>query len=79
MIRVCKSLPCFLKNGRLLLGAIHEAIGIGPGETTEDGRYSVELTNCIGACDQAPAIMVNHRVHGGLTPEDIPGILASYQ
>ena len=79
VIRVCKSLPCFLKNGRLLLGAIHEAIGIGPGETTEDGRYSVELTNCIGACDQAPAIMVNHRVHGGLTPEDIPGILASYQ
>ncbi len=78
VIRVCKSLPCFLKNGRRLLDAIYKAIGIGPGETTEDGRYSVELTNCIGACDEAPAIMVNHQVHGGLTPENIPGILASY-
>lgn len=79
VIRVCKSLPCFLKNGRFLLHAIQKAIGIGPGETTEDGRYSVELANCIGACDKAPAIMVNHQVHGGLTPEDIPGILASYE
>jgi NADH:ubiquinone oxidoreductase subunit E/NAD-dependent dihydropyrimidine dehydrogenase PreA subunit len=79
VIRVCKSLPCFLKNGRFLLRAIYKAIGIGPGETTEDGRYSVELTNCIGACDQAPAIMINHEVHGGLTPEDIPGILGSYE
>ena len=79
VIRVCKSLPCFLKNGRLLLCAIYKSIGIGPGETTEDGRYTVELTNCIGACDQAPAIMINHQVYGGLTPADIPGILASHE
>jgi NADH:ubiquinone oxidoreductase subunit E/NAD-dependent dihydropyrimidine dehydrogenase PreA subunit len=79
VIRVCKSLPCFLKNSLFLLHAIRETIGIGPGETTQDKRFSVELTNCIGACDKAPAIMVNHEVHGGLSPEDIPEILASYQ
>lgn len=78
VIRVCKSLPCFLKNGPLLLEAIEKAIGIGPGQTTEDGRFSLELTHCIGACDKAPAILVNHDVHEGLTQEDIPGILAAY-
>ena len=79
VIRVCKSLPCFLKNGRFLLDALEKAIGILPGQTTEDGRFSVELTNCIGACDKAPAIMVNHDVYGELSQEDIPGILASYE
>lgn len=79
VIRVCKSLPCFLKNGGFLLNAIEKAIGILPGQATEDGRFSVEFTNCIGACDKAPAIMVNHDVYGGLTQEDIPGILESYE
>ncbi|MBN1847481.1 MAG: NAD(P)H-dependent oxidoreductase subunit E [Deltaproteobacteria bacterium] len=79
IIRVCKSLPCFLKNGILLLKAIKKAIGIGPGETTVDGRFSLELTNCIGACDRAPAIMVNHDVYGDVTEEKIPGILEDYK
>jgi NADH-quinone oxidoreductase subunit E len=79
VIRVCKNLPCFLKNGVLLLEAIRKAIGIGPGETTGDGRFSLELTNCIGACDRAPAIMVNHDIYGGLTEEKIPGILEAYK
>lgn len=79
VIRVCRSLPCFLKNGPMLLDSIQKAINILPGETTSDGRFSLELANCIGACDQAPAIMVNHDIHGRLTKEDIPGILASYK
>jgi NADH:ubiquinone oxidoreductase subunit E/NAD-dependent dihydropyrimidine dehydrogenase PreA subunit len=79
VIRVCNSLPCFLKHGRELLGSIRKAIGIGPGETTEDGRFSLELTNCIGACDKAPAMLVNHDVHGNLTPDAIPGILDAYE
>lgn len=79
VIRVCKNLPCFLKNGILLLDAIKKAIGIGPGETTGDGRFSLYLTNCIGACDKAPAIMVNHDIYGGLTKEKIHGILEAYK
>ena len=79
VVRVCRNLPCFLKNGLVLLDAIKSAIGIGPGETTADGRFSLELTNCLGACDRAPAIMVNHDVYGELTAEKIPEILEAYK
>ena len=78
IIRLCKSLPCFLKNSNLVIDSISKELGIKPGETTADGRFSFELTNCIGACDKAPAIMVNHDVHGNLTPEKISQVLEGY-
>jgi NADH-quinone oxidoreductase E subunit len=79
VIRICKSLPCFLKNSDLIIDSINKELGINPGETTSDGRFSFELTNCIGACDKAPAMMINHDVHGELTPERISKILKEYQ
>jgi NADH:ubiquinone oxidoreductase subunit E len=79
IIRVCKSLPCYLKNYELIVGTIKKEIGIGPGETTGDGKFSLHLTNCIGACDQAPAMMVNDDLHVNLTPDKIAGILKGYQ
>ena len=79
VIRVCKSLPCYLKSYPTIVSSLRQEIGIGPGETTQDGRFSLELTNCIGACDKAPAMMINDDVHGNLTPETIPNILADYE
>jgi NADH:ubiquinone oxidoreductase subunit E/NAD-dependent dihydropyrimidine dehydrogenase PreA subunit len=78
VIRICKSLPCYLKNAPMIIESVRNAIGIGPGETTPDGRFSFELTNCIGACDRAPAMLVNHDVHGNLAPDRIPEVLKSY-
>ena len=79
VIRVCKSLPCYMENAPMITESIKKEIGIAPGETTVDGRFSLELTNCIGACDHAPAMLVNDEVHGYLTPEKISVILRSYQ
>lgn len=79
IIRVCKSLPCYLKNYELIVKTIQEELGIGPGETTGDGKFSLQLTNCIGACDQAPAMMINDDLHVNLTPDKISGILKGYQ
>ena len=79
IIRVCKSLPCFLKNYELIVKTIQKEIGIGPGETTGDGKFSLQLTNCIGACDQAPAMMINNDLHVNLTPDRITDILKGYQ
>jgi NADP-reducing hydrogenase subunit HndD len=79
VIRVCKSLPCYLKNSQTILHSIEELLGIKPGETTSDGLFSLELTNCIGACDRAPAMLINDDVHGNLTPKKISKILKSYQ
>jgi len=78
VIRICKSLPCHVNDAEMIIQSIREEIGIGPGETTADGKFSFELTNCIGACDQAPAILINDDIHGNLTPAKITEILKAY-
>jgi len=79
VIRVCKSLPCFLKDALMIIETVKKLIGINPGETTPDGRFSFALANCIGACDQAPAMLIDETLHGNLTPAKIAGILSSYR
>jgi NADH:ubiquinone oxidoreductase subunit E len=79
VIRVCKSLPCYMKNGRRIAESVEKEIGISPGASTADGRFSFEWTNCIGACDQAPAMLVNNDLYGSLTPKKISEILRSYE
>jgi NADH-quinone oxidoreductase subunit E len=79
VIRVCKSMPCSLKHAPMIIAAVEHAIGIRPGQTTPDGQFSFELTNCIGACDQAPAMLINDTRYGNLTPGKITDILKSYR
>lgn len=79
VIRICKSIPCYLKHAEMIIGSVSGVIGIRPGETTSDGKFSFELTNCIGACDMAPAMLLNQEVHGHLTPEKITEILKTCQ
>jgi len=79
VIRICKSLPCYLKDAQTIIDGVRKEIGIEPGETTADGKFSFELTNCIGACDKAPAMMVNDDVHTDLTPKKISKILEAYK
>ena len=78
VIMICKSVPCFLEDSESIIDSIKKELGIKPGETTPDGRFSFELVNCIGACDKAPAMLINSDVHGNLTPEKISQILKSY-
>lgn len=78
VIRICKGLPCCLKDYYLIVDTIEKTIGIKPGETSPDNRFSLELTNCIGACNDAPAMLVNNNLHTGLTSQKISEILESY-
>jgi NADH:ubiquinone oxidoreductase subunit E/Pyruvate/2-oxoacid:ferredoxin oxidoreductase delta subunit len=78
VIRICKSLPCHLKDVPMIIESVKKTIGIKPGETTPDGKFSLLLTNCIGACDKAPAMLVNHDLHSQLTPEKASEVLKSY-
>lgn len=79
IIRVCQSMPCHLKHSEMVIGTLESMLGIRPGETTADSRFSLEFTNCIGACDLAPAILINSDRHGNLTPDKIPQILKLYK
>jgi NADH dehydrogenase/NADH:ubiquinone oxidoreductase subunit G len=79
VIKICKSIPCYLKDSSMIIDSVGQCLGIRPGQTTADGKFSFELTNCIGACDKAPAMLVNDQVYGNLTPESIVNILNSYR
>jgi NADH:ubiquinone oxidoreductase subunit E len=79
VIRICQSLPCYLKHSEIIIESVARELGIKPGETTPDGRFSFQLTNCIGLCDRAPAMMINNDAHVDLTPEKIAQILAAYE
>ena len=78
VIKVCNCLPCEMKQASAVVDGIRREIGIGPGQTTPDGKFTLELVGCIGACDQAPAMLINDTLYGNLTAEGIAGILKSY-
>jgi NADH:ubiquinone oxidoreductase subunit E len=75
VIRICKSIPCYLQNSEMIVDSVVNELGIMPGQITDDGKFSFELTNCIGACDIAPAMLVNYNLYGHLTPDKITEIL----
>jgi NADH:ubiquinone oxidoreductase subunit E len=78
VIRVCEALPCDLKDASAVVGCVKELLGIKPGETTADGKFSLEVAGCIGACDEAPAMMINDTLYGKLTKDKIAAILKTY-
>lgn len=78
VIRVCEALPCDLKEAGTVLFHIEEMLGIKPGETTADGKFSLEVVGCIGACDEAPAMMIDETLFGSLTKDRIAVILSTY-
>lgn len=58
---------------------LESELGISSGGITDDGKFSLEATRCIGACGLAPVLTVGEDVYGRLVPDDIPGIIAKYQ
>ena len=66
---VCRSLACALRGGDELLGQICQKLNVAPGGTTADGKITVEFAECLGACEGAPAVMVNDEHEHNVTPE----------
>ncbi len=77
-IAVCLGTACYVKGSGELLDKITELVGVAAGETSSDGKYSVDATRCIGACGLAPVLTINNDVYGRLTPDEMAGILAKY-
>lgn len=75
-IWVCRSLSCALRGGETLLKFLEGRLGIRVGETTSDGQFSLDLAECLGACEFAPALLVNNVLHKNLTEEKIDALLA---
>jgi len=78
-ISVCLGTACYVKGAQLLLDDLKAMLGIVENQTTPDGLFTLIASRCIGACGIAPAILVNHDVHGFVTREMLPELLDSYR
>ena len=78
-ISVCMGTACYLKGGQDIMNELENILGIGVNSTTDDGKFSLEAVRCIGCCGLSPVISVDGEVHGKVTTELLPEIIAKYQ
>ena len=78
-VSVCMGTACYVKGAQAVLDALQELLGIGAGECTQDGLFSMEACRCVGACGLAPVMTVNEDVYGNLKPDMLEEILAKYR
>ena len=76
LIKVCHGTACHLSGAEKIAQAISQAAGAKEGETSHDGKFTVERVACLGCCSLAPCIMVNNEVRGRLTPEAVKKVLS---
>jgi len=74
-ICVCQGTACFVKGAERILDKVKQELGIEVGETTEDGKFSLEPTRCLGACGLAPVFTINGEVYGNATVEKVKKVL----
>lgn len=79
IIRMCESAPCHVAGADKVLKAMEDYLGIKVGETTADGKFTLELCECVGQCQATPVITVNSKPYGDMTPEKVSGVLAEYR
>ena len=79
LIRICEGTACHVSGASDIMAAICEKLGINEGETTNDSLFTVESVACLGCCSLAPAIMVNDKVYGRLTPTKVAEIIDEYR
>jgi NADH:ubiquinone oxidoreductase subunit E len=79
LIQFCESAPCHVVGGREVWNALQDQLELKGGETSPDGRWTLETTSCLGICAVGPVIMVDDDVFGNVTPDQVPEILAKYE
>ncbi|WP_052307096.1 NADH-quinone oxidoreductase subunit NuoE family protein [Acetobacterium woodii] len=77
-IGICLGTACYVRGSQAIIDKVNSVLGTQVGDTTEDGKWSVDATRCVGACGLAPVMMINEEVFGRLTVDEIPGILEKY-
>ncbi len=78
IIKVCDGTACHIRSSNVLLDELENILGIKPGETTKDGRFSLETVNCLGSCAIAPVMLINDKYYGKLNSSKIRNILKEY-
>ncbi|TCD24181.1 NADH-quinone oxidoreductase subunit NuoE [Pseudomonas sp. IC_126] len=79
IIRVCDSMTCYIGGHESVLDSIRNEIGIEPGQTSTDGRFTLIPVCCLGNCDKAPALMIDDDTFGDVQPGGVAQLLEAYQ
>ena len=79
LVKVCTGTACHVKGASKLAKDCGRALGVAPGESTDDGEFTFFTTTCVGACSLAPLMMVNSDIYGGPDADEIPALLARYR
>jgi NADH:ubiquinone oxidoreductase subunit E len=78
-VKFCMGTACYVGGAQQLIEKAKQVIGVEPGQTTKDGAVTLEICRCVGACSQAPVIVVDDESHGRVRPNKLPQILRSCQ
>ena len=79
VVAVCLGTACYVKGSGAILEEVEKVLGIEDGGCTPDGKFSIEVCRCVGACGLAPVMIVGGDVYGKLTPDKVADILAKYE
>jgi NADH:ubiquinone oxidoreductase subunit E len=79
VIRLCRTITCDMAGKSQIARQLENDLGIRFGQTTPDGKLSLHWANCLGMCDQGPAMLVNDQIFTGITPEKVHSILEQCQ
>ena len=78
LISVCMGTACYVRGSEKLLEEFKRVLGIEVGETTPDGKFSLDCLRCVGACGLAPVVMIGEKVYGRLQPVDVKKIIEDH-
>jgi len=79
VIKFCESAPCHVVGGRQVWEALQESLQLKNGETSQDGKWTLETVSCLGVCAVGPVIVIDDDIYGNLDPKQISEILARYE
>ena len=79
VIGCCLGTACYVKGAQQVIDKFSEILGIAPGETTEDGLFTIDALRCIGACGIAPAVSINGKVYPKVSVNSVPSIIEEYR
>jgi NADH-quinone oxidoreductase subunit E len=78
VIQFCESAPCHVVGGREVWQMLQDELGLEPGQTSEDGKWTLLTSSCLGICAVGPVFIVDDDIYGNVVPERVPEILARY-
>ena len=79
IIGCCLGTACYVKGAQQIIDKFSEILGVGPGETTDDGLFTIDALRCIGACGIAPAVTINGTVYPKMEVSQVPDVIESYR